>query len=124
MRILVVEDDSRMAEVLRQGLTEDGHVVTVALTGHDGLAFAGAGGFDLAILDRMLPGIDGLEIARQLRARRDRTPILMLTARDAPSDIVAGLDTGADDYLTKPFSRWPGPATVSAAIAALNCRSS
>ena len=104
MRILVVEDERRMAELLRQGLTEDGHAVTVALDGRDGLAFAEAGGFDLIILDRMLPGMSGLEIARQLRARRDRTPILMLTARDAPSDIVQGLDIGADDYLTKPFS--------------------
>ena len=104
MRILVVEDERRMAELLRQGLTEDGHAVTVALDGRDGLAFAEAGGFDLMILDRMLPGMSGLEIARQLRAHRDRTPILMLTARDAASDIVQGLDIGADDYLTKPFS--------------------
>ena len=66
--------------------------------------FAEAGGFDLLILDVMLPGMSGLGIARHLRARRDRTPILMLTARDAASDIVQGLDTGADDYLTKPFS--------------------
>jgi two-component system response regulator MprA len=104
MRILVVEDERRMAELLRQGLAEDGHVVTVALDGRDGLAFAEAGGFDLLILDVMLPGRSGLEIARRLRAHRDRTPILMLTARDAASDIVQGLDIGADDYLTKPFS--------------------
>ena len=93
-----------MAELLRQGLMEDGHAVTVAMDGHEALAFAGAGGFDLLILDVMLPGISGLGIARQLRAQRDRTPILMLTARDAASDIVQGLDIGADDYLTKPFS--------------------
>jgi len=104
MRILVVEDERRMAEVLRQGLMEDGHAVTVALEGRGGLALAEVGGFDLLILDCMLPGVSGFEITRQLRARRNRTPILMLTARDAPGDVVHGLDTGADDYLTKPFS--------------------
>jgi DNA-binding response OmpR family regulator len=93
-----------MAELLRQGLVEDGHAVTVAVDGREGLALAEAGAFDLLILDIMLPGISGLGIARQLRARRDRTPILLLTARDAASDIVQGLDIGADDYLTKPFS--------------------
>ena len=77
MRILVVEDERRMAELLRQGLMEDGHAVTVAVDGRDGLAFAEPGGFDLVILDRMLPGMSGLEIARQLRAHRDRTPILL-----------------------------------------------
>jgi DNA-binding response OmpR family regulator len=104
MSILVVEDEHRMAELLRQGLSEDGHVVTVALNGRDGLEVARTSGFDLLILDVMLPGLNGLEIAKQLRAQQDRTPILMLTARDAPSDIVRGLDLGADDYLTKPFS--------------------
>jgi DNA-binding response OmpR family regulator len=104
MRILVVEDERRMAELLRQGLTEDGHIVTVALDGRDGLALAETGGFDLLVLDVMLPGTTGFEIARQLRAKQDRTPILMLTARDAPSDVVHGLDLGADDYITKPFS--------------------
>src|ERR1043165_37015 len=100
MRILVVEDESRMAELLRQGLTEDGHAVTVAVNGSEGLAFAEAGGFDLLILDVMLTHMSSLEIARQLRAHGGRTPILMLTARDAVSDIVQGLDMGADDYLT------------------------
>jgi two-component system response regulator MprA len=104
MRILVVEDERRMAELLRQGLSEDGHALTVALDGRDGLALAEAGNFDLLVLDVMLPGATGLEIARRLRARGDRTPILMLTARDAPRDVVNGLDVGADDYLTKPFS--------------------
>jgi DNA-binding response OmpR family regulator len=104
MRILVVEDERRMAELLRQGLTEDGHVVTVALDGREGLDLARNGGFDLLILDVMLPGIGGFEIARQLRARRNQTPILMLTARDSTHDVVEGLDLGADDYLTKPFS--------------------
>ena len=104
MRILVVEDEPRMAELLRQGLSEDGHAVTVALNGADGLAMAQPGAFDLLLLDVMLPGLSGLEVARRLRARQDRTPILMLTARDSTSDIVKGLDIGADDYLTKPFS--------------------
>ena len=104
MRILVVEDERRMAELLRQGLIEDGHAVTVAVDGREGLAIAEGGGFDLLLLDVMLPGTSGLAIARQLRSRRDQTPIIMLTARDAASDIVQGLDIGADDYLTKPFS--------------------
>jgi DNA-binding response OmpR family regulator len=104
MRILVVEDERRMAEVLRQGLVEDGHLVTVAAEGREGLSLAGSGGFDLIILDVMLPGLSGFEIARQLRAKRNQTPVLMLTARDSTSDIVEGLDIGADDYLTKPFS--------------------
>jgi DNA-binding response OmpR family regulator len=104
MRILVVEDERRMAELLRQGLAEDGHVVTVTPDGRSGLALAAAGGFDLLVLDVMLPGCTGFEIASHLRAGGDRTPILMLTARDAPRDVVAGLDLGADDYITKPFS--------------------
>ena len=104
MRILVVEDEGRMAEVLRQGLAEEGYLVTLAADGRQGLSLAEAGSFDLLILDVMLPGLSGFEIARRLRARRDRTPILMLTARDSTRDIVEGLDLGADDYLTKPFS--------------------
>jgi DNA-binding response OmpR family regulator len=104
MRILLVEDERRMSELLRQGLTEEGHRVTLAAEGREGLATAECGAFDLLILDVMLPGIDGFEIARRLRAQGDRTPILMLTARDADRDIVKGLDLGADDYLTKPFS--------------------
>jgi len=104
MRILVVEDERRMTELLRQGLAEEGHLVTIAHDGREGLSFAESGSFDLIILDVMLPGIDGFTIARRLRARRNQTPILMLTARDALVDIVEGLDLGADDYLTKPFS--------------------
>jgi len=104
MRILVVEDERRMADLLRQGLSEEGHIVTVAVDGRDGLALAETGGFDLLLLDVMLPGCSGFEIARQRRSSGDRTPILMLTARDAPRDVVNGLDLGADDYLTKPFS--------------------
>lgn len=104
MRILVVEDERRMAELLRQGLAEEGHAVTVAPEGREGLSLAGSAAFDLIILDVMLPGISGFEIARRLRAERNQTPILMLTARDAAEDIVEGLNLGADDYLTKPFS--------------------
>jgi DNA-binding response OmpR family regulator len=104
MRILVVEDESRMAELLRQGLAEEGHAVTLAPDGPQGLSLAETGAFDLLILDVMLPGLDGFAVARKLRAQRIQTPILMLTARDATRDIIEGLNLGADDYLTKPFS--------------------
>ena len=104
MRILIVEDERRMAEAVRKGLADEGHVVSVAHTGPDGLGQAQDGGFDVIVLDVMLPGLDGLEVARRLRAARIRTPILMLTARDTTADIVAGLDAGADDYLVKPFA--------------------
>jgi DNA-binding response OmpR family regulator len=104
MRILVVEDEPRMADLLRQGLTEEGHAVVVAQDGRVGLSFAEGEAFDLLLVDVMLPGVDGFTIVRRLRARQNRTPILMLTARDAIRDIVEGLNLGADDYLTKPFS--------------------
>src|SRR5438046_2152515 len=104
MRILVVEDERKMAGLLRQGLTEEGHTVTLSYEGRTALAMASAAEFDLIILDVMLPGLNGFEIARRLRAQSNATPILMLTARDAASDVVRGLDLGADDYLTKPFS--------------------
>ncbi len=104
MRILVVEDERRMASLLERGLTEEGHSVLVAHDGLDGLSLASNHGFDLILLDVMLPGLDGFTIAKRLRGAGDRTPILMLTARDATHDIVHGLDLGADDYLTKPFS--------------------
>jgi DNA-binding response OmpR family regulator len=104
MRLLVVEDERKMAELLRQGLSEEGHSVTLAAEGRQGLGMAEAGEFDLLILDVMLPGLTGFEIAQRLRAKGNQTPILMLTARDATSDVVEGLNLGADDYLTKPFS--------------------
>jgi two-component system response regulator MprA len=104
MRILTIEDDRHMAELLRKGLVEEGHSVAFACTGPDGLSLAESGSYDVIVLDVMLPGIDGYEVARRLRRARNRTPILMLTARDATADVVAGLDAGADDYLTKPFS--------------------
>lgn len=104
MKLLVVEDDERMANVLRQALEEEGHDVTAAYEGHTALDVALRFPFDLLILDVMLPGMDGFTIAHRLRAARNQTPILMLTARDTTVDIVQGLDKGADDYLTKPFS--------------------
>jgi two-component system response regulator MprA len=104
MHILVVEDDGKMAELLRRGLTGQGHAVDVAGDGIKGLEKAQSTAFDVIILDVMLPGIDGLHVAKRLRGNGVRTPILMLTARDSVSDIVRGLDMGADDYLTKPFA--------------------
>ncbi len=104
MRLLVVEDEKRMAKLLRKGLEEEGYVVAVALDGHTGLAMARASSFELILLDIMLPGMDGFSVAKRLRSDGISTPILMLTARDATPDVVQGLDLGADDYLTKPFS--------------------
>ena len=104
MQVLVVEDEQQMAELLRRTLEEEGHHVIVASNGREGLDIARCSPFDVIVLDVMLPGMDGISVARQLRESRVQTPILMLTARDAPSDIVKGLDCGADDYLTKPFS--------------------
>jgi DNA-binding response OmpR family regulator len=104
MRILVVEDERSMAGLLRQGLEEEGHTVTLAGDGRHALEMAEAAEFDVILLDVMLPGLNGFDVARNLRARRDPTPILLLTARDATADIVQGLNLGADDYLTKPFS--------------------
>lgn len=103
MKVLVVEDDRSLADVLRRGLSESGHVVDVE---HDGAAagpLATLVHYDALVLDVALPGKDGLSIARELRAADIRTPILMLTARDTPADVVAGIDAGADDYLRKPF---------------------
>ena len=104
MKILIVEDDEPMAALLERGLEREGHVTTVTVDGAEGLDFAASRAFDVMILDVMLPVMNGLEIARRLRDQGVQTPILMLTARDTPRDAVAGLDTGADDYVTKPFS--------------------
>ena len=104
MQILAVEDEPAMADLLRSALSEEGHLVTLAANGREGLALAQTGQFDLIVLDLLLPGIDGFEVARQLRRSHIQTPILVLTARDRPQDIVRALDGGADDYLTKPFS--------------------
>jgi DNA-binding response OmpR family regulator len=104
MQILVVEDEPRMAELLERTFHEEGHQVIVAHTGREGFEYARCSPFDVIVLDVMLPGIDGLSVARKLRQSGNQTPVLMLTARDAAADIVTGLDSGADDYLTKPFS--------------------
>jgi DNA-binding response OmpR family regulator len=103
MRILVIEDDRRMAAILEQGLREDGNQVMICHHGHDGLSAALTPYFDVVVLDIMLPGLDGFELARRVRTSGRQTPILMLTARDAPMDVVKALNLGADDYLTKPF---------------------
>jgi|ERR1700683_2246748 two-component system OmpR family response regulator len=104
MNVLVVEDDAEMAELLVRGLREEAHEVDLARDGRAALALSSDGDFDVILLDVMLPGMNGLEVARQLRMRREQVPVLMLTARDALHDIVRGLDAGADDYMTKPFS--------------------
>ncbi len=103
MRVLLVDDDERLASLVRRGLGEAGHVVDCALTGADGLSFAQERTYDAIVLDVMMPHIDGFTIIRRLRASAIRTPVLFLTARDAPEDTIAGLDAGADDYLRKPF---------------------
>src|SRR4029079_1474529 len=104
MHVLLVEDDIRISRVVQRALSEVGHEVDVAHDGADGLARAEETLYDLLVLDVMLPEMDGLAIARELRRQRQRTPILMLTARDAVADRVRGLDAGADDSLTKPFA--------------------
>jgi two-component system, OmpR family, response regulator len=102
--VLVVEDDARMAAAIRRGLRFEGLVVDIAPGGEDALRMAGATEYDAVVLDVMMPGLDGFETCRRLRAGGNWTPVLMLTARDAVEDRVRGLDGGADDYLTKPFS--------------------
>jgi two-component system, OmpR family, response regulator len=104
MRVLVVEDDVKMASLLRRGLLEEGLAADVARTGDDALWMAEATEYDAIVLDVMLPGADGFDVCRRLRESGRWSPVLMLTARDAVEDRVAGLDAGADDYLTKPFS--------------------
>ncbi len=104
MRVLVIEDERHMAELLRKGLEEEGFVVSVSHEGEEGFEAAANFEFDAIVLDVMLPRKNGFEIARQLRQAGRHTPILMLTARDAEADIIKGLNLGADDYLTKPFS--------------------
>ncbi|HLW85373.1 MAG TPA: response regulator transcription factor [Candidatus Sulfotelmatobacter sp.] len=104
MKLLIVEDEARMAELLRKGLTEEGHSAVCAFDGAEGLALAKSYEFDVIILDIMMPKLTGYEMARRLRAEKIRTPVLMLTAKDSVPDIVRGLDLGADDYMTKPFS--------------------
>jgi DNA-binding response OmpR family regulator len=104
MRILIVEDEKDMAHLLKVGLEEENHIISLTFDGPSGLELARSCDFDVILLDVMLPKLDGFEVARRLRADGNRTPILMLTARDNVPDVVKGLDLGADDYLTKPFS--------------------
>ena len=104
MRVLVVEDDLRLAGLLRRGLGKEGLAVDLASNGEDALWMAAAHDYDAIILDVTLPGIDGFETCRRLRVAGVWTPVLILTARDSVEDRVAGLDTGADDYLAKPFA--------------------
>ena len=103
MRLLVVEDDPRLARLIARGLREEAYAVDVCENGLDAIVQAVVNTYDAIILDVMLPGIDGFGVVRTLRARNVRTPVLMLTSRDAVADRIAGLDRGADDYLTKPF---------------------
>lgn len=104
MKLLIVEDEARLVDLLRRGLTEEGHTVACASDGVEGLDLAKSYEFDVIILDVMMPKLSGYDLAKRLRAEKITTPILMLTARDAVPDIVRGLDSGADDYMTKPFS--------------------
>jgi DNA-binding response OmpR family regulator len=104
MRVLVVDDEPRMGELIRRVLLAERHVVDLAEDGVGALALAKAGGYDAIVLDRMLPDIDGTEVLQLLRSRGDRTPVLLLTALGSVEQRVAGLDAGADDYLAKPFA--------------------
>jgi DNA-binding response OmpR family regulator len=104
MHVLIVEDEPEMAGLLSRGLKEEQYEVSIACDGRAALELSASADFDVILLDVMLPLVNGLEVAKQLRCREQETPVLMLTARDALSDLVKGLDAGADDYLTKPFS--------------------
>jgi two-component system OmpR family response regulator len=104
VRVLIVEDEVKMASLIRRGLRDDGMAADVAIKGEDALWMAGSTDYDAIVLDVMLPGMDGFEVCKRLRDDGVWSPVLMLTARDAVDDRVQGLDTGADDYLTKPFS--------------------
>lgn len=116
MHILVVEDEQRLARLLRRVLTEERHTVDLGYDGSTGLDLALSNTYDLIVLDLMLPDLDGVEICRQVRAARITTPLLMLTARGAVEDRVAGLNAGADDYLTKPFEMVELVARVNALL--------
>ena len=104
MRILVVEDEKKVASFIQRGLEGEGFQVDIAGDGEEGVAIAGRNSYDLILMDLMLPKMDGLTAIRELRAANIATPVLCLTAKDAVEDIVAGLDSGSDDYLTKPFA--------------------
>lgn len=120
MNVLVVEDEKGMAQLLKKGLEEENHVVSVAFDGPSALGLAASTQFELVLLDLMLPGMNGIEVAKRIREDHRGASIMMLTARDTVSDVVTGLDAGADDYLTKPFSF----AVLLARIRALQRRQS
>jgi len=115
MQILIVEDEPKVGDAVQQGLEAEGYAVTLARTGEEGFFHASARVFDLIVLDIMLPGTDGIEVLQTLRRQGRRTPVLLLTAKDAIEDRVVGLDAGADDYLVKPFAF----AELSARVRAL-----
>ncbi len=104
MRILVVEDEKKVTSFLKKGLEEEHYAVDTAFDGEEGLTLTEINEYDLIILDIMLPKLDGMEVLRRIRANRSSVPIIMLTAKDSTEDIISGLDSGSDDYLTKPFS--------------------
>ncbi len=104
MRILIVEDERRLSDIIKKGFIEDGFAVDQAFDGEEGQYLAESEDYDLIVLDLMLPKIDGIEVCKNLRKKEIKTPILMLTARSTTEDKVRGLDSGADDYITKPFS--------------------
>jgi DNA-binding response OmpR family regulator len=119
MRVLIVEDERKISAYVKRGLEEQGYAVDAAYTGTEALDFADAAPYDLILLDILLPEMDGLAVCRELRRKGNRTPVLMLTARDTIDDRVAGLDAGADDYLVKPFAL----KELLARLRALNRRS-
>lgn len=104
MRVLVVEDERRIAQAVKEGLEQEAYAVDVCHDGETGYMTAIADEYDLIVLDVMMPGLNGMELCRKLRAEGNKTPVLMLTAKDQEADIIEGLDSGADDYLAKPFS--------------------
>lgn len=104
MRILIVEDEHRIATAVKKGLEQERYAVDVAFSGTDGFDLASTEEYDVIVLDRMLPGMDGLQLCKELRSQKNHTPILLLTAKSQTSDRVEGLDAGADDYLPKPFA--------------------
>lgn len=104
MKVLVVDDERRIAQAIRQGLEQDGYAVDLEFDGEDGYNAAMADEYDVIVLDVMMPVMSGLEVVKKLRENGNKTPVLMLTAKDQPKDVVNGLDSGADDYLAKPFS--------------------
>ena len=104
MRILILEDERKISAYIKRALEEGGYAVDAAYTGQEALSWAQSALYDVIVLDILLPGMDGLTVCRELRARGNSTPILILTARDTVDDRVTGLDAGADDYLTKPFA--------------------